>query len=327
MTQLGSGLGFAITAHLLRANAAKIITISSRRASAVDSINQLASYGDTSRITYECCNLKSLNQVDALARKIRSTEPRIDALVLNAGIGIVKYSLSEDGIDSHFQVNILSQLHIALVLLPILQSTARETRKPSRVVFMTSATHAYAPSSTRFLSLAELNTDIGQQDLYYRSKLAQILIVRELVRRLDTGLITLPINPFDPPVSGHPTPSHGGREVLINATHPGDYNRTPLTSNLTVAFGFLGYILLFILGPFMSDPMIAGCKTALFAATPNADLLGKRIDGQYIVPDKQVKDPSEMAQDAEMGKRLWELTMELLRDRLGEKFDYELRML
>lgn len=157
--------------------------------------------------------------------------------------------------------------------------------------------HRNVPKNTTFASIEEINTDIGQQALYYRSKLAQILVVRELCRRLAA--------------------TSEKRPVLINATHPGDFNRTPLTAQLRVSFGFLGWLMLFFLSPFMPDPIITGCRSALFACTSNKELLEKRIYGKYIVPDKKVEEPSAMARDELMGKRLWEVSMDILREKLG----------
>lgn len=101
----------------------------------------------------------------------------------------------------------LSQLHIALVLLHTLKATAETTGRPSRVVFMSSEMHRFSPSSTVFASVEEINTDIGATELYARSKLAQILITRELARRLGKGELGFAQSP-------------SYRFVIVNATHP-----------------------------------------------------------------------------------------------------------
>jgi WW domain-containing oxidoreductase len=66
-----------------------------------------------------------------------------------------------DNLDSHFEVNVLSQLYLALILLPTLKAAAETTGRPSRVVLMSSEMHRFAPSSTEFASVEEINTDIG----------------------------------------------------------------------------------------------------------------------------------------------------------------------
>jgi hypothetical protein len=53
-------------------------------------------------------------------------------LILNAGIGVNKFALTEpNNLDSHIEVNMLSQLHIALVLVHTLKATAEITGRPS----------------------------------------------------------------------------------------------------------------------------------------------------------------------------------------------------
>jgi WW domain-containing oxidoreductase len=75
-----SGLGFAITCHLLKHNAAKIITLSNKEENAIKAIELLKSWGDTSKLVWHRRNLKDLSQVDHMARKLRVGEKRIDAV-------------------------------------------------------------------------------------------------------------------------------------------------------------------------------------------------------------------------------------------------------
>ena len=80
MTGASSGIGFAITARLLQHNAAKIITLSSRKNVALESIEHLKTFGDVSRVVWYSCDLKELDSVDKVAKKLRDSEPRIDAV-------------------------------------------------------------------------------------------------------------------------------------------------------------------------------------------------------------------------------------------------------
>lgn len=104
--------------------------------------------------------------------------------------------------DSHFQINHLSQFHLAMRLLPILQKTPN-----SRLVLQSSDLHRSPLANTHFASVSEINTDIGPNSLYSRTKLAQILIVRAMVRRMHNN---------EP---GFQSPKATG--PWINAVHPG----------------------------------------------------------------------------------------------------------
>lgn len=80
------------------------------------------------------------------------------------------------------QVNVFAQAHLILTLLPVLRKT-----EDSRIVSQSSDLHRAAPSSVKFQSLQEINTDIGATYLYNRTKLAQILFSRELIKRIKAG--------------------------------------------------------------------------------------------------------------------------------------------
>lgn len=291
-------------------------------------MEQLKPWGDTNKVIWQKCDFKDLKEVDRVARKLKEEEKRIDAvswdgrlwaisdgifiqLVLNAGIGVNQFELTKDGLDGHFQINMLSQLHLALMLLPNLQATAASTKIPARIMMMSSEMHRWVPNSTKFESVEELTENIGQSYLYGRSKLAQILIVRELARRLDQG--ELGASAYDP--------STGlTRPVLVNATHPGGV-KTDQPSQLTTAYGLIGWILQKIFWPLFVDPVKIGCRSGLFAVTSKKLYEGSGIHGQYIVPDAKIGEPNSKGKDQEMGKRLWRLSMQILQDKLGS-LDY-----
>ena len=314
VTGASAGIGFGIAAQLLQRNASKIIILSSGEERGKKAIEDLKAFGDAStRARFVKCNLSDLKDTDRVAKSLRDSEPRIDGLILNAGIGVAKYSLSKDGIDNHSQINWLSQLHLALILLPTLRRTRDTTGVSSRMVLMSSEMHRFAPKSTEFANLDELNTDIGGTQLYARSKLAQILLVRQLVERMDRGEFGFD-NGKDP-----------NQAVLINATHPGGV-KTPQQEALKGAYGAFWYgIVDAVIRPFMVDPVAVGCRSGLFAGTNNNDFMEQRLQGKYIVPDKKVMAPTEQAQDDEMAQRLWKLSIKLLRERLGT-LDYDFKL-
>ena len=206
----------------------------------------------------------------------------------------------------------LSQLHLALVLLPTLQVTAAYTKTPARIMMMSSEMHRLTPRSARFESEDELTLDLGPTYLYSRSKLAQILIVRELARRLDQG--ELGSSPYDAS-TGMPRP------VLVNVTHPGGV-RTRMQKELGTTYGWMGKLVAWAMRPFLVDAVKMGCRSGLFSLTGKKLYEGSGIHGQYILPDKKIVQPNSKGQDQDMGKRLWRLSLQILGNRLGA-LDYE----
>jgi len=150
---------------------------------------------------------------------------------------------------------------LCLTLLPILQATP-----DSRLVFQSSDLHRAPLSSTKFATLAEINTDIGPNSLYSRTKLAQILFTRALIRRVQRN---------EPGVQ-----SAKYQGPWINATHPGGVS-TDQQEQAVDAYGVMGKIGVKAVRPFLKDPTDEGCRPALFAAT-SEDIVKEGIQGQYV---------------------------------------------
>lgn len=293
-----AGIGYGIVAHLLQHNAAKIYLLSMKEEHAEEAKRDLAdNWGDASKVEWRQCNLESFKQTDQVAKTLAKELDRLDALVCNAGLGVGVYNESEDGLDTHMQVNHFSQAHLALSLLPVLQKTT-----DPRIVFQSSDLHRAAPSSTEFASIDEINKDIGPTYLYNRSKLAEVLFVRELVKRIQAGQF------------GNVTAEKG--QPWINATHPGGI-QTDQQKQAVDAYGTLGKIGVAAVRPFMSDPVKQGCRSALFAAT-SPDIAKENIQGQYIIPDRKVTEPSNQAKDDKLALNLWKLTKEVLETKMGD---------
>ncbi|KAL8768748.1 MAG: hypothetical protein Q9194_005627 [Teloschistes cf. exilis] len=278
-----AGIGFGITAHILQHHPAKIIILSQKEEHADEAIEELKNYGDTAKVHWIQLDLKDLKQTDGVAKQVQS-EKQIDAvgnpvtsLILNAGEGVGSYNETVDGLgnaylpcglprclpvlDSHFQVNHLSQFHLAMMLWPNLQATPN-----SRLVLQSSDFHNFCPSSTTFTSVPEINTDIGPLNLYARTKLAQILHVRAMTRRMNENQ------------PGFQSPKATGPWIL--AVHPGGV-QTDQPEQAIEPYGMIGKIGVKAIKPFLKDPLDKGCRPALFAAT-SEDIVKEKIQGEYV---------------------------------------------
>ncbi|KAI9748396.1 MAG: hypothetical protein M1835_001801 [Candelina submexicana] len=290
-----AGIGYGIVAHLLQHKASKILLLSKKEEHADEAIESLKQYGDSAAVQWFKCDLADLKQTDEVAKHIHKAEPRIDALILNAGLGVGKYWETKDGLDSHFQVNHLAQMHLALILLPNLQSTPH-----SRLVLQSSDLHRGAPPSTKFSSITEINTDVGPTFLYNRTKLAQVLFVLAFKRRMDAGQLGFKKDNI----------------VYVNAVHPGGVN-TDQPKQAEEAYGkFVEKVAVPLARTMMKDPIDEGCRPALFAAA-SGDIIEDNVNGQYIVPDRKVTSPSSGAQNEALGEQLWKLSEQILQEKLG----------
>ncbi|KAH7029258.1 uncharacterized protein B0I36DRAFT_411095 [Microdochium trichocladiopsis] len=299
-----AGIGYGISAHLLQHNAARIYLLGNKEQHLDEAQQGLRQYGDASRVVELVqCDLASLRQTSLVAAQLAAKLDRLDALILNAGIGVGPYAESpEDGLDTHMQVNVISQHHLAMTLLPVLAKT-----KGSRLCLQSSEMHRIGTSGVRFLSLEEINHDIGPSSLYGRSKLAQILLMRAMYRQ-----------------EGQEQEQQEIKAPVLIATHPGGVV-TDQQDQAVEAYGLLGKIGVAAARPFMKDPVDQGCRPMLFAATADdvATLADDIYDGSYIVPDCKVADVSTQAQDEKLQERCWTLVQGILRDRLGTLVERE----
>ncbi|KIW88277.1 uncharacterized protein Z519_11388 [Cladophialophora bantiana CBS 173.52] len=162
-----AGVGFGIAAHLLQHHAGSATILSNKEEHAQSALEALKDYGDASKAHWVKCDLEDLKFTEKVANELASSSEKLDGLVLNAGLGVGVYNETKDKLDSHFQVNHLSQFLLLLKLVPRLQNAPG-----SRVIFESSELHRGADADVQFENEAEINRDIGPTKLYNRTKLA-----------------------------------------------------------------------------------------------------------------------------------------------------------
>ncbi|KAI1139115.1 NAD(P)-binding protein [Hypoxylon sp. FL0543] len=289
-----AGIGYGICAHILQHGCQKLYLLGKKEEHLAEAEEGLKKYGDVSRVEFVQIELEDLKHTDEVARSLASKLDRLDALVLNAGLGVGKYAETKDGLDSHMQVNVIAQHHIARILLPKLIATPN-----SRLCFQSSELHRVGTSEVEFRDVAEINRDIGPSKIYNRSKLALILLCRAFHRRKQRGELGL-------------TP---GTSPWINATHPGGVH-TDQEKQAEDAYGTVTGSLIKAGKHLLKDPIDKGCRPMLFAATSDA-VAEEKIDGQYIVPDRKISDVSDQAKDEELQERCWRLVEGILKEKFG----------
>ncbi len=118
----------------------------------------------------------SLAQVRALAAQVRTLTGKLHVLVDNAGVYQERRHLTEDGLETTFQVNYLAPFLLTNLLLEPLLAAA-----PSRVVVVSSAVHQRAPVDLNDLQGARRYDGYSAYGL---SKLGDLLFTYELAERL-----------------------------------------------------------------------------------------------------------------------------------------------
>jgi NAD(P)-dependent dehydrogenase (short-subunit alcohol dehydrogenase family) len=188
-------------------------------------------------------------------------------LVNNAALVPAKRTLTADGLETQFGVNHMGPFLLTTLLLPRLQASA-----PSRVVVVASS--VYAGKELDFEDL-QSEKKYSQMDAYSRSKLANMLFVHALAKRLQ------------------------GTGVTVNALHPGVVS-TALARDMPAPFRLLARL-------FFTTPE-KGARTSLYVATSPAVA---DVSGRYFSDQKEAKIDEKAVNDA-AAERLWAISEKLV---------------
>jgi retinol dehydrogenase-12 len=210
-----------------------------------------------------------LEQVRELAAELARL-PRLDVLINNAALIDTAGRCTAEGYDATFGVNHLAPFLLTNLLLPRLAASS-----PARVIVVASEAHRRAG----WLDFDDLmNTRVGYLRAYGRSKLANLLFVRALARRLR------------------------GSGITVNAVHPGVV-RSQLFRGLPAPVRFA---LATVLRPFTRS-LEQGARTSVYLATA-AEL--ERESGGYYRDCRRI-EPTAAARCDEAAGRLWNESVRL----------------
>jgi NAD(P)-dependent dehydrogenase (short-subunit alcohol dehydrogenase family) len=282
-----SGLGFE-TAQALAAAGARVLLACRNAEKAEAAIARIRAAHPAGRVEPVALDLASLASVRTAAQRVRTTCPRLDLLINNAGVMAVPYTRTADGFELQLGVNHLG--HFALTGL-LLESLLRADG--ARVVSVSSLVH-YAGR----LQLDDLQSErrYDKWAAYAQSKLANLLFAFELGRKL--GRV-------------------GARAISV-ACHPGyastqlqlvgpELERSVLKASLFRASNAL-----------FAQSAVAGAQSTLAAATAsnakNGDCYGPRL--LYGAPARVATHPR--ARDEALASALWARSSELTGVRFEE---------
>ena len=128
-------------------------------------------------------DLSSFKSVRRFANSILESEDRLDILINNAGIFMAPFQKTEDGFESHFQVNHLGHFLLTQLLIDLLQKSA-----PSRIINVSARAHMWASTSDF--------DNLGKEEAYTNyvayglSKIANIAYTKELHMRYNANNVT-----------------------------------------------------------------------------------------------------------------------------------------
>ncbi|KAF9938743.1 hypothetical protein BGZ67_010507 [Mortierella alpina] len=137
-------------------------------------------------------DLSSFESIKAFALDFKIQGHGLDVLINNAGIMDVPFTLTKDGFESQFGVNHLGHYLLTMELLPVLNRSSQ-----GRIIVLSS--NAMFPSHGIPYDHLRSKKSYSRLGYYAHSKLANLLFIKGLKRRLDQA----------------------GSRITVNAVHPG----------------------------------------------------------------------------------------------------------
>ena len=227
-----------------------------------------------SNVDFVRTDLSRREDVRALAAVITSRYDHIDVLINNAGARNYEYRENDDGIEVTFAAN-----HLGHFLLTCLLIDALKKAPSARVITVSSGLHASVNAEGDWC----LDRDhFDGAHAYAKSKLANLMFAYELARRLRHTCVT------------------------SNAVNPGI-----VATNFERNNGLRRW-LGFLVGHGLKRRLASaqtGARTVVFLAV--SDVVAG-VTGQYFVDDRRAES-SAASHDVEAARRLWDLSVQLLR--------------
>ncbi len=275
VTGANSGIGFEAAKVLAGKGAEVVLAVRSAERGETAKKAILTDYPQA-QVQVMSLDLSSQARVRAFAAEFNSRFDRLDVLINNAGVMAPPYTRTEDGFELQFGTNHLGHFALTGLILPTLQSVSG-----SRVVVVSSLAHQRG-----HIYFDNLDGSKGYKRwaFYSQSKLANLLFMRELERRLRAA----------------------GAQTIAAACHPG-FASTQLVKN------GMGGFTSWLSKPF-GQSAAAGALPTLFAATD------KSIHGgEYMGPTgwrgmRGAPGPSPstaVSKDIKLAGRLWEVSEQL----------------
>lgn len=276
ITGANTGIGYD-TARVLADRGAKILLGCRSESRANEAIAKIKAINKHADVTWVPLDLASLASVKEAADQVNQ-EPRLDALVNNAGVMMPPKEVTSDGFELQFGVNHLGHFALTGHLIDKLKD-----QPGARIVNVSSLAHRQGS-----IEFDDIHSDksYNRMQRYGMSKFANILFTYELQRRLEAA----------------------NSPAISIACHPGGSN-TELGRHIPPLLA-----LLFIPLSLIMNSSAEGALPTLMATTDagvgGGDYFGPKKWGEMAHSAHQV-DTIPSSKDEAVAKRLWELSSEL----------------
>lgn len=223
----------------------------------------------SNQVSFMKLDLESFESIREFSRQFHEAEKKLDILINNAGL-LANHQVTKDGLEKNIGVNHIGHFLLTHLLLDMLKFAA-----PSRVVIVSSGIHQLAVIRKDEF---ERNKTFNQWKAFSHSKLANLLFMRELSKRLV------------------------GTGVTANAVCPG--------ATSTEAIGKFNILVRMFMYPiqklFFRSVEIGAETYVMVAVEPELE----KVTGKYFKVCVDT-EPSEAARDDDIAVWLWDQSEKL----------------
>jgi len=258
-----AGIGKDIARQVLLMNPKKVYITSRSAERGQKALQELRTATGKDNVEVLSLDLNSFASVQKAAEELKKKEPKIDVLILNAGVGYSDAgSKSQDGYDAMYQSNHLGHHLFFELLLPNVRA-ASQPGKPARVQLTSSAAHYFASEGT----LAQMETGLTGMSQYGNTKMMNLLMVRYYSKKYS--------------------------DIVINGVHPGG-----VASEFGDKFPPLAQKILKPAAQKLFRTVESGAATSVFVAThPSAaNVTGKYWSNMYTLAPHRIAEDDKIAE-------------------------------
>lgn len=164
-------------------------------------------------------DLSSYDSVKAFAARASQDLSRIDVLLENAGVAMLRWDWAEDN-ELTVTVNVVSTVLLGLLLLPKLRETASKFNTRPNLTFVVSDTHFFVDFKEKDAPegiFAHLNekSSANMDERYPTSKLMEVFAVREMAAKEGAEASPVTINMLNPGLCESELAREGNARIKI----------------------------------------------------------------------------------------------------------------
>ncbi|KAK8025289.1 hypothetical protein PG990_003112 [Apiospora arundinis] len=291
ITGANSGLGKEASLELAKHDPSMIYMAARSPEKGNEAVAEIQRIVPGANVAFLEMDLSSLASIKKAAKTVLDSSPRLDILMLNAGLMGCPPKATSEGYEIQMGTNHVGHALLLKLLSPLLLQTAATRGTPTRVVSMASSAWKYAgPEKIQFETLKDpFGGGVKPVNRYIQSKSANMLYARQAAKYFDGGeksdekprFIILSVDP-------------GEVATQLFTREPGDEQMANLQT---------------VVAPKVVRPVSEGVKNQLWAATaPAKDV----VNGAHYEPIGYRPEPSGLMLDEELGVKVWEWTQKEL---------------